>query len=98
MAELEERLLDALKARLRLDGRSISEIERAVGMGHGTLANVMRGRSELRFRHLELLGPLLGFTVAEIVAEAYGLTSEHAELRRIVAEAVRAELAAFFRG
>ena len=93
--QAEERLLQALKARLERDGRSISEIERVVGVGHGTLANVMRGRSELRFHHLEILGPVLHFTVPEIVAEAYGRASEHGELRQILAEAVRSELEKF---
>lgn len=69
----EEKLLQALRVRLALDGRSISEIERLVGFGHGTLANVLRGRSELRLHHLEILGPVLGFTLPEIVAAAYGI-------------------------
>jgi transcriptional regulator with XRE-family HTH domain len=90
--QAEEKLLQALKARLEQDGRSISEIERAVGAGHGTLANVLRGRSELRLHHLEILGSALYFTVPEVVAEAYGLRSEYAELRRLVAETIRAEL------
>lgn len=69
--QAEEKLLQALKERLARDGRSISEIERLVGFGHGTLANVLRGRSELRLHHLEALGSVLGFTLPEIVAEAY---------------------------
>lgn len=71
--EAEEKLLQALRERLAQDGRSISEIERLVGLGHGTLANVLRGRSELRLHHLETLGPVLHFTLPEIVAEAYGI-------------------------
>jgi len=71
--EAEEKLLQALRERLAQDGRSISEIERLVGRGHGTLSNVLRGRSELRLHHLETLGPVLRFTLPEIVAEAYGI-------------------------
>ena len=74
--EAEERLLQALRECLAQDGRSISEIERLVGIGHGTLANVLRGRSELRLYHLETLGPVLRFTFPEIVAKAYGITGK----------------------
>jgi transcriptional regulator with XRE-family HTH domain len=72
--EAEEKLLQALRERLARQGRSISEIERRVGVGHGTLANVLRGRSELRLHHLEILGTVLGFTLPGIVADAYGIT------------------------
>lgn len=90
--DAEERLLNALKERLQADGRSIRKIEAEVGLGHGTLSNVLRGKSELRFHHLERLGTALGFTVPEIVAEAYGETGEKAALRSLLAEVVRREL------
>lgn len=90
--EAEERLLNALKTRLVQDGRSVRRIEQEVGLGHGTLANVLRGRSELRFHHLERLAPALGFTIPEIVAEAYGDTPERMALRSLVGQAVRKEL------
>src|SRR5688572_25242967 len=90
--DAEERLLNALRDRVQLDGRSMRQIEAEVGLGHGTLANVLRGRSELRFHHLERLGPALGFTVPEIVAEAYGETGDKAALRSLLAEVVRREL------
>jgi transcriptional regulator with XRE-family HTH domain len=90
--DAEERLLNALRERLRLDGRSVRQIEAEVGLGHGTLGNVLRGKSELRFHHLEGLGAVLGFTVPEIVAEAYEETSEKAGLRSLLAEVVRREL------
>lgn len=90
--EAEERLLKSLRERLQLDGRSVRKIEADVGLGHGTLGNVLRGKSELRFHHLERLGAALGFTVPEIVAEAYGETNEKAALRSLLAEVVRGEL------
>ena len=94
--EAEEKLLEVIRRRLQLDGRSVRQIEADIGLGHGTLGNVLRGKSELRFHHLERLGSLLGFTVPEIVAEAYGLSCERADLPRLVAEAVRAELEAWY--
>jgi transcriptional regulator with XRE-family HTH domain len=90
--DAEERLLSALRDRLQLDGRSMRQIEAEIGLGHGTLGNALRGRSELRFHHLERLGAVLRFTVPEIVAEAYGETGEKAALRSLLAEVVRREL------
>ena len=92
--EAEARLLEVIRSRLQLDGRSMRQIEADVGLGHGTLGNVLRGKSELRFHHLERLGAVLGFTVPEIVAEAYEETSEKAALRSLLAEVVRRELEA----
>lgn len=90
--DAEERLLKALKERLQADGRSVRGIETELGLGHGTLGHVLRGQSELRFHHLERLGAILGFTVPEIVAEAYEETSDKAALRSLLAEVVRREL------
>ena len=96
--DAEERLLRALKERLQADGRSVRSIETEIGLAHGTLGHVLRGQSELRFHHLERLGSILGFTVPEIVAEAYGDVREHEELRKLLSEVVRSELAALRRG
>lgn len=90
--ETQERLLWALRKRIELDGRSMRKIEAEVGLGHGTLGNVLRGHSELRFHHLERLGVVLGFTVPEIVVEAYGESRERSELRSLLEEVIRAEL------
>lgn len=46
------------------------EAERALGMAHGTIGKILRGRTALRLSHLELLAPVLGFTLEEILAEA----------------------------
>lgn len=95
--EAEERLLKVIRKRLELAGRSMRKIEAEVGLGHGTLGHVLRGKSELRFHHLERLGAVLGFTVPEIVAEAYEETSEKAALRSLLAEVVRRELDAILK-
>lgn len=96
--EAEEKLLAVIRSRLQLAGRSMRQIEAEVGLGHGTLGLVLRGKSELRFHHLERLGAALGFTVPEIVAEAYEETSEKAALRSLLAEVVRRELDAILKG
>lgn len=101
--DAEARLRDALNARVRLSRRSLRSLELEIGFTHGTLGNVLCGRTELRLHHLELAGRALGFTLPEIVAEAYGLPHpgaglEEVELRKLIAEVVRAELAAFREG
>jgi transcriptional regulator with XRE-family HTH domain len=98
-----KRLLELVKERVRRSGRSHRELERELDLGHGTLGNILRGRTELRLRHVTMLGKVLGFDPAELLAEVYGqsppepsLPSEapmtRKELREIVAEAVRAVL------
>lgn len=99
--EAEARLRNALNARVRRSGRSVRSLELEIGLGHGTLGNMLRGRSELRFHHLERLGRALGCTVPELVAEAYELVppqprGRHDRLRALVEDVVRAELAAFW--
>lgn len=67
---LESSLVEALKRRLVLSQISQREAERTLGMGHGTIGRILRGRASLRLCHLELLAPVLGFTLQEILAEA----------------------------
>ena len=93
-----ERLLELVRERVRHSGRSHRELERELDLGHGTLGNILRGRTELRLRHVEMLGRALGFESAELLAEAFGpsapelqpetpMTRE--ELERIVRKAVQ---------
>ena len=67
---LESSLVEALKRRLAFSRISQREAERTLGMGHGTIGKILRGRTSLRLCHLELLAPVLGFTLEEILAEA----------------------------
>jgi transcriptional regulator with XRE-family HTH domain len=100
--ERHERLLELVKERVRRSGRSLRELEREMDLGHGTLGNIMRGRTELRFRHLEMIARTLGFDPAELLAEAYGQplaapaahpwSVSREELAQILAEAVRTVL------
>src|SRR5689334_10259348 len=43
-----ERLREALLAVVERSGRSIRDLEREIGVGHGTLGNMFLGRTELR--------------------------------------------------
>lgn len=95
------RLREALRGLVERSGRSVREIEREAGLGHGTLGSVLRGRSDLRVRHLELVARALGLTLRELLSRAYGLPSPEARdrrerLRALIAEVVRAELASFW--
>lgn len=97
------RLLELLRNRVRLSRRSHRDLERELNLGHGTIGNLFRGRTELRLRHLEMLGRALGFDPVEILIEAYGVYRPPAplppgflvtreELRAVVQEALREEL------
>lgn len=94
-------LLELLRQRLRSTRRSQRDLERELNLGHGTLGNLLRGRTELRMRHLKMLGKALGFDPIELLAEAYGssrVLPEPAagftweELRELIADALREEL------
>jgi hypothetical protein len=97
-----DRLLDLVRERIRLSGRSHRELERLLDLGHGTLGNIFRGRTELRLRHLNMLGGVLHFDPGELLASAYlEIPSEppppnfpvtREELRRMIVNALREEL------
>ena len=97
------RLLELLREKVRLSRRSHRDLERELNLGHGTIGNLFRGKTELRFRHLEMLGRALRFDPVEVLLEAYGvyrpdpppppgLVLTREELRAVVRDAVREEL------
>jgi transcriptional regulator with XRE-family HTH domain len=67
---LESAVVEILRQRLAESRVSQRAAERLLGVGHGTLGNILRGRTALRIQHLELLGTLLGFTPDQILSEA----------------------------
>lgn len=97
------RLLELLREKVRLSRRSHRELERELNLGHGTIGNLFRGKTELRFRHLAMLGRALGFDPVELLLEAFGvyrpypppppgLVLTREELRAVVQDALREEL------
>ena len=94
------RLLDLVRERVRLSGRSHRELERELDLGHGTLGNIFRGRTELRLRHVAMLGKVLGFEPVDLLTEAYRtsppppppLPVSLEELRDLIVDALREEL------
>ena len=97
------RLLELLREKVNLSRRSHRELERELKLGHGTIGNLFRGKTELRLRHVAMLGRALGFDPVELLLEAYGvyrpdpppppgLVLTREELRAVVREAVRDEM------
>ena len=97
------RLIELLHEKVKLSRRSHRELERELHLGHGTISNLVRGKTELRFRHLTLLARALGFDPVELLLEAFGvyrpdpppppgLVLTREELRDVVRDAVREEL------
>lgn len=97
------RLLELIRERIRLAGRSHRELERELNLGHGTLGNIFRGRTELRLRHVAMLGRVLGFEPGDLLNVAYGASPpepplppgfpvSREELRGLIVEALREEL------
>jgi transcriptional regulator with XRE-family HTH domain len=98
-----QRLIELLREKVNLSRRSHRELERELNLGHGTIGNLVRGKTELRLRHLSLLGRALGFDPVELLLEAFGvyrpdpppppgLVLTREELRIVVRNAVREEL------
>lgn len=97
------RLLELLREKVMLSRRSHRELERELNLGHGTIGNLIRGKTDLRLRHLAMLGRALKFDPVELLLEAYGvyrpdpppppgLVLTREELRAVVQDAVREEL------
>ena len=96
-----ERLREALRALVEGSGRSIRDLEREIGLGHGTIGNMFHGRTELRLRHLDRLSSALGITLQELLSQAFAVPQpparpRQARLRSLVAEVVREELEGFW--
>lgn len=64
-------LVTALRRHIRQCGRSFRSIEAELAWGHGTLGNVLRGRSEIRFHHIESLARVLDLKPIALLREAY---------------------------
>lgn len=94
------RLLELVLERVRRSGRSHRDIERELDLGHGTLGNLFRGRTELRLRHIDMLSKVLNFETADLLLQVYRksppapapLPVTLEELRSLIIGALRDEL------
>jgi hypothetical protein len=65
-------LLDLLAEVIEGSGRSDRDLERALKVGHGWLRLLLKGRIDLKVRHLEEIGAELGFSLEDFFLRAYG--------------------------
>jgi transcriptional regulator with XRE-family HTH domain len=96
-----EGLREALKVLVEQSGRSIRDLEREIGVGHGTISNMLRGRTELRLRHVDRLARALNVSLQELLVEAFAVPlapppPKRERLRSLLSEVVRAELEDFW--
>ena len=76
-----ERLRELIAAKLKEAGRSHRWVERRLKLGHGTVTNVLAGRSAFRFEHLDLFAELFDTTPACLLAEAEGAGAPFAQIK-----------------
>lgn len=90
-----------LRRRIWQSGKSLRTIESELAWGHGTLSNVLRGRTEIRLHHLESLARILGLEPIDLLREVYDdakenvvtVTLSEERLSTLIREAVASTLA-----
>ena len=65
-------LLELLARLIEDSGRSDRNLEGALGVSHGWLRLLLKGRIDLKVRHIEEIGAELGFTLEDFFGLAYG--------------------------
>jgi transcriptional regulator with XRE-family HTH domain len=65
------RLTGLLRKKVRESGLSYRQIEREAGFGHGTVGNLLRGKTELRIRHIAAVGRAINVPVEDFFLEAF---------------------------
>lgn len=65
-----QRLLDLLDHAIHLSRRSRREIERTLGLGQGYLGSLLKGRIELKVRHVYVLARELGLDPLSFFVQA----------------------------
>ncbi|HWM91989.1 MAG TPA: hypothetical protein VN493_14595 [Thermoanaerobaculia bacterium] len=63
-------LLVILAERVLRSGRSMEDLEAAMGLEAGALSDILAGRMDLAVDHLSLLAGTVGFEVVEVILEA----------------------------
>lgn len=64
-----------LRRHIRQSGKSLRTLESELGWGHGTLGNILRGRTEIRLHHVEGLARALDLRPIDLLREVYDDTS-----------------------
>jgi len=82
-------LLDLLAMVIEATGRSDRDIERALGVSHGWLRLLLKGKIDLKIRHLEEIGAELGFSLEDFFLRAYGKEGSLEEGRLKIAPSVK---------
>jgi hypothetical protein len=100
-----DRVREVLAARVDELPRSLREIEQELDWGHGSLGNLLSGRTKITLHHVEALAPIVGATPMELFSEIYGegmkqtglpqrlQTADVECLREVLRETLREELA-----
>ena len=65
-------LLELLARLIEESGRSDRNLEGTLGVSHGWLRLLLKGRIDLKIRHIEAIGGELGFTLEDFFRWAYG--------------------------
>jgi transcriptional regulator with XRE-family HTH domain len=70
-----DRVRELLRKKLREERFSFREVERRLGLGHGTVANLLAtGRASLKLHHLDLFASVFGVSSLDLFAEAHGVS------------------------
>ncbi|HYN22758.1 MAG TPA: hypothetical protein VE078_17490 [Thermoanaerobaculia bacterium] len=90
-----ERLRELIAAKLKEAGKSHRWAERRLKLGHGTVTNILAGRTAFRFEHLDLFAELFETTPAGLLAEAEGESTPLAQIKlRLVLQHLTAAIQA----
>ena len=82
------RILDLLDRAIHLSRRSRREIERTLGLGQGYLGSLLKGRIELKVRHVYVLARELGLDPLSFFTQAQAASSKESTwLRQLGAPA-----------
>jgi hypothetical protein len=82
-------LLELLAETIEESGRSDRDLERALEVSHGWLRLLLKGRIDLKVKHIEEMGNQLGFSLEQFFLKAYGKEGSLEKGRFKVAPAVK---------
>ena len=94
--QLQQRLIEILRDELALARLSHRTVEKQLGLGHGTVGNLLRGRTDLKLHYVEQIGRVLGYSLEHLLLRALGYATPplpadippHRRFARLVANEV----------